>query len=313
MLESMKVLLGYDGSDCANAAIDDLARAGLPPHTEVRALTYIDIGVHLSEWPHSPARVQQDVERTIKESEQVATRAAQKLHAQYRGWQVHAEALSGSPSRGLVDEAERWGAELIVVGSHGRSAMGRAFLGSCSQMVLTHATGSVRVSRSGRHPAGEAPRLVLATDGSKDAIRAVQTVANRAWPAGTVVHVVGVLDLWLATAALPTPVGVSYAGDAGAYNLMPLDVAPPQEVLGEKWLREAIRTAVDVLTQAGLAVKQVFREGGAKHQIIEEAEAVGADCIFLGSRGMNRVERFMMGGVSTAVAARAHCSVEVVR
>jgi nucleotide-binding universal stress UspA family protein len=212
-----------------------------------------------------------------------------------------------------VEEGERWGADLIVVGSHGRSALGRAFLGSCSQMVVTHATGSVRVSRSSRHPAGEAPRLVLATDGSGDATRAVRAVAERAWPAGTVVHVVGVLDLWLATAALPVPAGVSDVGDAGAYNPVLLDIAPPQEVPGEKWLREATRAAVDVLAEAGLTVKQVCREGRAKHRIIEEAEAVAADCVFLGARGMNRVERFLVGSVSTAVAARAHCSVEVVR
>lgn len=49
-----------------------------------------------------------------------------------------------------------------------------------------------------------------------------------------------------------------------------------------------------------------------KRLLIAEAETWGADCIFVGSRGMGRIDRFLVGSVSSAVAARAHCSVEVV-
>jgi nucleotide-binding universal stress UspA family protein len=55
------------------------------------------------------------------------------------------------------------------------------------------------------------------------------------------------------------------------------------------------------------------KDGEPKSLLIAEAESWGADCIFVGARGLGRVERFMLGSVSTAVAARAHCSVEVVR
>ena len=44
-----------------------------------------------------------------------------------------------------------------------------------------------------------------------------------------------------------------------------------------------------------------------------EAEKWGADCIFVGARGLNGLERLLLGSVSTAVASYAHCSVEVVR
>jgi nucleotide-binding universal stress UspA family protein len=46
---------------------------------------------------------------------------------------------------------------------------------------------------------------------------------------------------------------------------------------------------------------------------VNEANAWKADCIFVGARGLTHIKRFFMGGVSTAVAAQAHCSVEVVR
>jgi nucleotide-binding universal stress UspA family protein len=47
--------------------------------------------------------------------------------------------------------------------------------------------------------------------------------------------------------------------------------------------------------------------------LIAEAESWGADCIFVGARGMDRIDRFLLGSVSSALAARAHCSVEIVR
>jgi len=51
-----------------------------------------------------------------------------------------------------------------------------------------------------------------------------------------------------------------------------------------------------------------------KNELPRVAEEWGADCIFVGSTGFsNRFERFVLGSVSAAVAARAHCSVEVVR
>jgi nucleotide-binding universal stress UspA family protein len=55
------------------------------------------------------------------------------------------------------------------------------------------------------------------------------------------------------------------------------------------------------------------KDGEPKSLLIAEAKSWGADCIFMGARGMGRIERFLLGGVSSAVAARAHCSVEVVR
>jgi nucleotide-binding universal stress UspA family protein len=55
------------------------------------------------------------------------------------------------------------------------------------------------------------------------------------------------------------------------------------------------------------------KEEDPKRLLISEAESWGADCIFVGAKGMGRVERFLTGSVSSAVAARAHCSVEVAR
>ena len=63
----------------------------------------------------------------------------------------------------------------------------------------------------------------------------------------------------------------------------------------------------------GLAASFVIKEEDPESLLCAEAEGRGADCIFVGAKGMGRIERTLIGGVSSAVAMRAHCSVEVVR
>jgi nucleotide-binding universal stress UspA family protein len=65
--------------------------------------------------------------------------------------------------------------------------------------------------------------------------------------------------------------------------------------------------------EGGAVATCLVKEGDPKRVIVEEAETWQADCIFVGARGLTRLKRFLLGGVSTAVAARAHCSVEVAR
>jgi nucleotide-binding universal stress UspA family protein len=67
------------------------------------------------------------------------------------------------------------------------------------------------------------------------------------------------------------------------------------------------------LRAASLDAEGVVLTGAPKAVLLEEAERWQADCVFLGSQGLNAVERLMLGSVSTAVAARAACSVEISR
>ena len=81
-----------------------------------------------------------------------------------------------------------------------------------------------------------------------------------------------------------------------------------------EWMQKLAERATERLRSAELTVSSAVLNGDPKRVLIEEAEKWGADSIFVGSTGFsNRFERFMLGSVSAAVAARAHCSVEVVR
>src|SRR5688572_27300526 len=97
------------------------------------------------------------------------------------GWDLRSETRAGSPATVIIEEADEWGAELIVVGSHGRTALGRFFFGSVSQKVLSEAGRSVRVARGRLEEPGEPVRLIIGVDGSEDADAAVEAVASRKW------------------------------------------------------------------------------------------------------------------------------------
>lgn len=315
-----KVLIGYDGSECAAVAIRDLTRAGLGEGGEAHVVSVADVAAETNYpvvalpggqgaelWPVSEETVRAIRDQKIARAERLAQEGAGIVTAALPGWRVRSDVAVDSPVAGLVRKAQDWPADLIVVGSHGRSALGRFMLGSVSQHVLHHAPCSVRISRprreTARAPAGDdrrktrstGLRLIVGVDGSSDAAAAVEQVARRRWPAGTEVRVVTAVDARLATSV------VGFAAWLGA--------AEPRG----SGIRDALDAVANNLHGAGLAATAAISEGDPKHVLVEEADRWGADCIFLGARGHTRLERMVLGSVSSAVAARAHCSVEVVR
>ena len=82
----------------------------------------------------------------------------------------------------------------------------------------------------------------------------------------------------------------------------------------QDWIERISRRSRELLQATGIKVTCKIRFGDPKRELCKAAEEWGADCIFVGSAGFsNRIERFVLGSISAAVAARAHCSVEVVR
>src|SRR5690606_35581296 len=117
----------------------------------------------------------------LQAAREISADGADKLQALFPGWKVTAAGRPDSPAWGILAEARHWQADLIVVGSHGRSMLQRFFLGSVSQKVVAEASCSVRIFRPHeRH--GSAPRILIATDGSSDSRAAIEEALRRAWP-----------------------------------------------------------------------------------------------------------------------------------
>jgi nucleotide-binding universal stress UspA family protein len=71
--------------------------------------------------------------------------------------------------------------------------------------------------------------------------------------------------------------------------------------------------SAEKLRATGLLASAIAREGDPRRVLLDEAANWQADSIFVGARGLRRIERFLLGSVSAGVAAQANCSVEVVR
>ena len=178
MSEQMKILIAYDGSDCANAALEDLHRAGLPTVAEVLILSVADVFLPPSSSSELtlPADVAVAVQRAwtqathaVDEARALAEHARTQLLITFPTWDVRAEACADSPAWAVVKTADTWHPDLIVVGSHGHSTTSRLFLGSVSQKILTETRCSVRVGRSQGPPYAAPVRLLIGVDGSPDA------------------------------------------------------------------------------------------------------------------------------------------------
>jgi len=311
----MKILIGYDGSECADAALDDLTQAGLPATGEVHVLSVAEVWLpppppssyeilEEARKAQSPADLQREFAKGCAAAKEVllfAERARDRIQTKFPDWKVSADSSCGSPAWELVAKADEWKPDLIVVGSHGRTALGRFVLGSVSQRVLTEARCSVRIARGRVEEPGSPVRIVAGTDGSPPSDEALRAIAARNWPAGSEVKVVLVDD----------PLTPEFLGK----------IIPPFEKMLEEdrqeeraWVEKISKRSIEILHSAGMNVSCVVREGDPKRELPKVAEEWGADCVFVGSAGFsNRLERFVLGSVSAAVAARSHCSVEVVR
>lgn len=287
MKEVSKILIAYDGAACSDAALNDLRRAGLPAAVEAVVVTvaYVFLPPPEGEVPDdelvSPGvaamvrPTQAHAEEAVKKALAMAKQAADRVKADFPGWSVRAEADGDAPAWAVVKLAGSLGADLVVVGSHGHSvAGGRLILGSVSQRVLYEAPCSVRVARCSDERREGPMRIIVGFSGSQDAEAALDAVASRTWPEGSEAR-------------------VTVAGDA----LNP----------------EAQGVAAERLRAAGLTASEVERKGDPARVLIHEAEEWGADCIFVGTRDVHGFRHLLHGSVSSAVAARAQCSVEVVR
>jgi nucleotide-binding universal stress UspA family protein len=291
MKERMKILIGYDGSECADAAIDELRRAGLPSEATAIVLSVIEI------WSLSPSgfKLLEGMDELIQ-IKATARRGADRVKSLMPGWEVESKMAVGSPASAILEKAGAWNPDLIVVGSHGRTAAGRFFFGSASMKLAHEAHTTVRIARARREELSRPLRIIIGVDGSKGSEEAVNLVASRHWPENSEARIVHAC--WRIPTVTSEPMLNRIAGW----------VAEEQARV-----KVAINAAIEKLGQAGLRTSVVVKEEEPKALLLNEAESWNADCIFVGARGMGRVERFLIGSVSSAVAARAHCSVEVVR
>jgi nucleotide-binding universal stress UspA family protein len=325
MTDPFKLLIAYDGSPGSDEAIDDLQRAGLPANVEARVLSVADTwvlpqGENTVPQPALPNAMMRQARASatamIDAAANQAERGAARVRQLFPHWKVTAESAAKGPAWAITLTGEEWGADLIVVGSRGYSQLQRWVLGSVSHAVLSHARCSVRVVRGRPTQQNRPLRILVAVDGSQEAEYAVQVVSERVWPAGTEIRLIMVLNpafieeitsqsLQRATAAAIQTAASDRPGE-------PDDVERMIVLLLDAY------TATIEQNQSGVSgssatVSTSLLSGEPRRVLLDVAQEWGADCIFIGSRGLNRWERLLLGSTSLAVTEGATCPVEVVR
>ena len=147
----MKILVATDGSECSNAAINEVATRPWPAGSVVRLLMAIELPLvptpELWALPEGYYTDYENMERA--RAEEILKAAAASITAKHgEALQVETQISLGSAKNVVVDEAEAWGADLVLVGSHGYTGLQRFLIGSVSQAVSLHAKCSVEIMRA---------------------------------------------------------------------------------------------------------------------------------------------------------------------
>jgi nucleotide-binding universal stress UspA family protein len=311
MRKAMKVLLAVDGSEYGLTAVEEAARMPWPEGSMVRIISISELPTTVLAWgmPMSTGTVE-EWEKIFEDrsGENVARAMARFSQIASAQIEVTSKTLKGDPKRVILDEAEHWQADLIVVGTHGYSTLERIWLGSVSRAIASHAECAIRIVRRRNAPVepGKGMKILLAVDGSKFSDATVEEVATRPWPQGSEIRVLSALHLQFA----PTP--EVWALPNGYYAR----VEETMREQGESAVGYAASRLRDSNTEragTSLTVTTEVIAGHAEEIIIEVAKKWEADLIVLGSHGHSGLGRFLLGSVSQAVASHAPCSVEIVR
>jgi nucleotide-binding universal stress UspA family protein len=262
----MRILVSLDGSPEARAALP-YAAALATPGTEIVLLTVV------------PSGAGADAARAGLET------AAKRLRV--AGPTVRTEVAVGDPARRIVDTAVNLDAEMIVMASHGRGALGRLIYGSVADCVAREATIPTMVVRARQVETGPIgiTRLVVPLDGSPRAEAALPVATAISRRLGTPISLVRVVD---PADLMPPAVGMGEA--------IPFEIYDEAEKEMEQDARNYLDTMAKRLREQGLPVATDVLTGPPVTSI-EKATHLG-DVLVLSSHERTGVMRWLLGSVA---------------
>jgi nucleotide-binding universal stress UspA family protein len=266
----IRILVPVDGSPEASAALP-YAAALATPGTEIVLLTVV------------PSATDADAARAGLET------AAQRLRV--AGQTVRTEVATGNPARRIVDIAAELRAEMIVMASHGRGAIGRLIYGSVADRVGRESPVPVMVVRTKQLAPGPVgiSRLVVPLDGSSRAESALPVATTISQRLGTPISLVRVVD---PADAMPPAVGVDEA--------IPFEIYDEAEKELEQEARRYLEMRAQKLREQGLPMTTSVLVGSPARSI-EEATHVG-DVLVLSSHERTGVMRWLLGSLAEKLA-----------
>ncbi len=306
----MKILVAIDPSPHAREAIRFVKSVVWPQKTEIFLMHVIELK-HAA--PFSPSDGPSSWDRVISqargklltEARNFLEQTKQDMNGQ-NSLTIKAIVEEGLPGAEILQAAENYQVDLVILGTRGLSKIKRFLLGSTSEWVMRDAPCSVLLVREKLRMVTmgkTAGKIILATDGSSEAfhtVRMLGLLTCKTPPKVTVAHVVGrpaYLEGW-------------YWGKGKAEF----------QQLAEKLLEKARENGVGHLEEISQRVKKlnmkadpIIRTGDPAEEILKIAEKTKAKLIMVGSKGFKNGKPIPLGGIVKKIARHAHCSVWLIR
>jgi len=288
-----RILIPLDGSPRAELILFPVARILRREDSDVLLLRVTD---PLPKAKEEAEKYIQDLERRLTE----------------RGVKVRGRVVEGSVASGILDIARQESSTMIAMTTHGRGGLARWAMGSVAEKVARASEVPILLVRSfpeaplgnaSPEPAQELPfrRILVPVDGSLTSMAVVEAAGEFARVFESEVLV---LHVWPPTLApLYVAPGVPiYRTDPGALFPIP---SPEKD--------EMTAPAAERFRRAGLRVTRVTASGDPAAEILDQAQAKGADLVALGTHGRSGVSRWVLGSVAERVLRHSGTHILLVR
>jgi nucleotide-binding universal stress UspA family protein len=297
-----RIVVGVDFDECSERAVDHAIELARALEANVAVVHSYELPMYWG-FPTGAIVATADMAERIVE----AAKAGLQSIAEKRkraGVELSTVLRNGAAAEQVGAAAQELGADLIVVGSHGRRGLSHAFLGSVAERIVRTASRPVLVVRSPPEVPAQGSavkpvrRIVVATDFS--------AIADHA------------LDYAIALAgALEAGIAVVHSYGAVTYRDLPEGSAvnATAQMMGhvEVAVQSALRSMADKGKRAGVELSTIQRSGAPADEVTAAATELGADLIVIGSQGRRGFSRALLGSVAERVVRTATCPVLVVR
>lgn len=286
------VLLPTDGSEGAKRAAGHARTLARVADATVRVVTVVDVRQFESD------RV--DLDEVSDERRDRLDRAAREAIAAAEdalgdGVATETEVRYGVPHAEILDSAEARDADVVVMGTHGRTGLDRALVGSTAERVVRVADRPVFTVGPDAAPTDGYRTVLAPTDGSDGVDPAVAHALDLADGFDATVHGLFVAD-----------VRSFVSGDDHATPDSALDAL---EARGQ----DATAAVAERARERGLDAVAEVVDGVPTSAILDYAEDCDADVVVVGTHGRTGLDRLLLGSVTENLVRRADCPVLTVR
>ena len=294
-----KIMLCIDGSPSSTFISKVLQLRQLEADAEIKVFIAVEpAGGHFFHLGTDYANHINQNER--QNAEKILAVFNKELRASVPAIKIEQEILPGHPKEALLNAAEKWKPDLIVVGSRGVRQEDPFSLGSVSQTILEHADCPVLIAR--RTIIQQPFDVLLPMDHSSYSVAAAEWALHRSWKVVPKFHLISVVP----------PMTRAYTQEDNIEKAARLLHEYEQIERSAKQLLNTWAEKFDKRFGQKSAVTD-FVHGEPRNTILSKVADESNCMIIMGSHGHTALTRLLLGSVSRSVSLHAGCSVEVVK